>query len=332
MWRAVGGAWEKQVLGAVDTMKVADLALAAPNGNRIEKQEMDNSIPRWIRSTAAEGASSLSRFARAAVFVGHAALAPGVRKPEVYVELSGLFCADLENAGISVVRGEEHRPQLLPDGMHWTASSGGVVQDILADMVKNAREVIVSARDVQSPKWWQWVRDNANGIHYATCKSCAKGLTAGHVASRKHRLLCEFTELPPVLEHLWPLGTPAIVEQGSEPHPVLRAVEVQNNVSSIELEPTPPPQQEEPQPPPPPRPQEVSRHRVSHDWDAVSLGASFTTEYMSIVAGEEFIFTGEFDQGWAKGYSPRLAYYGWVPGNRLAPEIEARALPSVSPA
>ena len=51
-WRAVGGAWEKQVLGAVDTMKVADLALAAPNGNRIEKQEVDTSIPRWIRSTA----------------------------------------------------------------------------------------------------------------------------------------------------------------------------------------------------------------------------------------------------------------------------------------
>ena len=80
-----------------------------------------------------------------------------MRKPEVYLESSGLFCADLDNAGISVVRGEEHRPQLLPDGMHGTASSGGVVQDILADMVMNAREVIVSARDVQSPKWWQWV-------------------------------------------------------------------------------------------------------------------------------------------------------------------------------
>lgn len=341
-WRAAGGAWEQQVLSALDMIKVADLALVAPNGNRIEKQVGDTSIPLWIQSTAASSASLLSRFGRAAVFVGHAGLSPGVRAPDIYAKLSSIFCSELENSGVAVVRGEEHHPQLLTDGVHWDASSGRAVQGIIGDMVEKSRKVTVSGGDVEPPKWWHWARDSTNGIHYATCKACVKRLTADHVVSSKHRLLCDFTNLPVVLERVWPPCTPDTVEQGSEPQPPAPSAAPpppppQEEPASPppppqeEQAPPPPPPQEEPTPPPPPPPpmtqsppQEVSRHEVRHAW-CPPANAAFTPEYMPVVAGETFVFIGEFDQGWAKGFSPRLARYGWVPGNHLTPEIPAPA-------
>ena len=187
-WREQSGGWEADVAAQLSHCRVADYALIFPNGNRTAKQERVDEVA-WMPATARGIARSLARFSKGAAFIGKPEMSPGIKHPVAFAALTPTLQKQVKEAGVPLV--EEASVGLSDDGIHWNVMAGREVQRLVEEMVTNARKV-----EADALSWWHYVRNDANGIHYATCRACNKALCAAHVESSKHKTLCGETGLP----------------------------------------------------------------------------------------------------------------------------------------
>jgi hypothetical protein len=122
MLASKSGASEEQMAVDIPTTPHTILCIAAPNGNRLARQE-EEWKPRWLKRTAFYIADFLAKTSqRACVFVGDASLCPGVSNPVAYTKLVVMFQEALRALGVALV---STCPGVIlqDDGIHWDIRS-----------------------------------------------------------------------------------------------------------------------------------------------------------------------------------------------------------------
>ena len=185
VWYCKAGASEDDVASAVAITGQADLCIAIPNGNGLERQK-DARRYSWINEACEHLCAALrTTSTRAILFVGDADLSPGVRYPDVYSKLVRRFQAGLRERDLAVV-GRIPGVVLSADGIHWGSASRCAVGQLMGTLCAQAR-CTAKLRVTRPPLLWNWRRLDG-GRYFPACIPC-KGtiLTEAHLKSDRHK-------------------------------------------------------------------------------------------------------------------------------------------------
>ena len=129
-----------------------DLNIGVPNGNRLSRQSRTET-PKWLR-TCCEGICAALKWSgdRGVVFVGDAALSPGVRHVEAYATLAPRFQAIFADLGVPLVK-QAPGIELEADGIHWSVTSRPAVERLIDTLVSEATATD-SFRKCKPPMLW----------------------------------------------------------------------------------------------------------------------------------------------------------------------------------
>ena len=170
-----------------------DLCLAFPNGNGLACIT-EISEPTWIRRSCSYIGYCLKSVAkRATVFVGEAALCPGVPHPEVYKALLKQYHYRLTQSGVSL-QSTAVGVQLEADNIHWSSSSQTAVADLVGHMVDTAKDTR-QLQHTASPHLWHWRFDKLWLKHFPCCTKCNKLSSDQHLGSKIHEQSANGTQM-----------------------------------------------------------------------------------------------------------------------------------------
>jgi hypothetical protein len=185
-WQAKRGASEEQIAIDILTTPHTTLCIAAPNGNRLARQE-EEWQPRWLKRTAGHIADALTKTSkRACVFVGEASLCPGVSNLVTYTTLVGNFREELRKLGVALV---STCPEVIlqDDRIHWDIRSQYAVKSLFDRLVDRALDTSFFVRSPSVPLW-HWKYDVTLEKYYPCCRTCNKWATDAHLTGKDHLL------------------------------------------------------------------------------------------------------------------------------------------------
>ena len=187
-WQARGGAWETQVAEMACSAPHHDLALFAPNCNRLSRQKLPRR-PSWLAPAACHiGIGAVAAGERSCCFVGNAALSPSL-DADIFQPLHTEFTSLLRHLHLRVVT-DAPGVRISDDGLHWNAASHAAVQDLIEVMAREATPT--SAIPLLRPPNWTFVLHPDSGRYYPYCLGCKAfhNDSHTHVQSRRHKENC----------------------------------------------------------------------------------------------------------------------------------------------
>jgi hypothetical protein len=183
-WQAKRGASEEQIAVKIVTTPQTNLCIAAPNGNRLARQEEERK-PYWMKKTAGYIGHALATTSeRACVFLGDASLCPGLSNAVAYTKLVPMFQSERRGLGISLVSACPG-VVLHDDGIHWAVRSDGAVKSLFDSLVTKALDTS-SIPPCSSVPLWHWRLDITLRKYYPCCHLCGKMATDAHLDGKTH--------------------------------------------------------------------------------------------------------------------------------------------------
>ena len=147
------------------------------------------SANRWLQENAEAICGGLRLTSTAGVvYVGDAALSPGVKNPFVYARLTELSFSLYKGLGVPLVN-EAPGVELESDGLHWKVSSEIAVLN-LVDLLVSKSARTSSFKECRPAGLWQWKYLQQYQLHYPYCKVCDTLASDIHLNSRGHLDKC----------------------------------------------------------------------------------------------------------------------------------------------